>query len=173
MTETKKLSPTDIATITKLLAQLEPGFLPYELFIAVARLVVLPILEFVPLRIRKGKIEVLMLQKQEAPFTGLWHTPGTVIRATDVAAHKDGVWPPMSRIQDEIGGIEIGLPYFVGNVLHQNDRGAEQAQVFWVEVVGEPKIGAFFAVDSLPQNIIGSQEKFIAMAVKSFAATHK
>lgn len=164
-----QLSPEEEKELVRLLARLQPGFQPFAVFREIARIVALPIVEVVPLRRGLHGVEVLLIKKQEEPFNGQWHTPGTVIRATDMNAASDGIWQPFARIfQDELQGVTVGPPYFVGLVGHKSSRGAEQAQVYWVEIGGEPAVGTFFAADRLPQSLIKSQRNFIRVAVESY-----
>jgi hypothetical protein len=166
------MTEDDVAKTARLLRKFEPGFLPYDIFIEVARLVALPILEIIPLRLNGDVIEVLVLERPENDmhFAGMLHTPGTVIRATDVHGGANvKTWAPLSRIIDEeLMGTKLGPLHYVGSILHKNQRGAEQAQLYWTEIVGDPKVGKFWPVDALPDTIIGSQKTFIRQAVKSF-----
>jgi hypothetical protein len=161
-----------IIDLSNALRELEPGFLPYRLFEQIARLIALPILEFIPLRLMESGIEVLLIGRpDDDPFwPGLLHTPGTVIRATDIAeADEQTNWPAFKRIgEDELHDTEIGPPHYVGSLLHKSKRGAEQAQLYWVEVVGEPKVGTFYPVDALPIELMDSQVAFIIEAARHF-----
>ena len=71
--------------LVELLKQIEPGFLNFDVFIQIARLVVLSIIEFVPLRIKGDKIEVLLLSRggDDPIWPNELHVPGTVIRPTE------------------------------------------------------------------------------------------
>jgi hypothetical protein len=164
------LSKTEIEQLTQLLKKLEPGFLPLDVFMQIARLTVLSIIEFVPMRMNDGKVEVLLLSREaDDP---LWpnelHVPGTVIRPTDT---EGNIYKAFERIlNDELKGTESSSPHYVGSNLHPSKRGMEQAQIYWVEVTGEPTIGQFHVVDELPSNVIESQLNFIKLAAKSFAA---
>lgn len=156
--------------LTQLLKKLEPGFLPYDIFVQIARLTVLSIIEFVPLRLCDGTVEVLLLNRtvDDPIWPNELHTPGTVIRPTD---NSGEIYKAFERIRiDELQGTEISSGYFVGTILHPSKRGMENAQVFWVEVIGEPKIGQFYSEAQLPDNLMESQKKFIQQAIKSFKA---
>ena len=165
------MSNEDIQKTADLLKQLEPGFLPYPVFEQIARLVALPIVEFIPLRKIEDKIEVLLIARpdNDALWPGLLHTPGTVVRATDFGAETP-MWAPYQRIiHDELHDIELGAPQYVGSLLNKSKRGAEQAQIYWIEVLGEPKEGKFYPVDNLPIDLMDSQKTFIAEAVRHFS----
>lgn len=161
----------DIKKTADLLKRLEPGFLPYPVFEQVARLVALPIVEFVPLRMHDGQCEVLLIARPDDDplFPGLLHTPGTVVRATDVHKGKQDDWQAFSRIlKDELLGSEVGPPHYVGSIFHESKRGAEQAQLYWIEIAGEPTVGTFYSLDALPESLMESQLSFINLAAKSF-----
>lgn len=163
-----KLSGEELNTLVRSLSKLQAGFLPYDVFIQVARLVALPIIEFVPLRHHEGQVEVLLLER--GPDDPIWpntlHTPGTVIRATDT---EKKIYLAFRRILvDELKGTEVSNPQYVGSILHKSRRGAEHAQIYWVEVTGLPKAGQFYPVDALPDNLIQSQLRFILEAVRSY-----
>jgi hypothetical protein len=156
--------------LAELLKKLEPGFLPYDIFVEIARLVALPIIEFVPFRLNaQKKIEVLLLHRgdDDPIWPGAWHTPGTVIRATD---NEDKIYKAFERIlKDELKNTKVGQPYYVGSVFHKSKRGAEQSQVFWVEVLGNPEAGKFYELENLHQKTIKSQLLFIKQAAQSYA----
>lgn len=154
--------------LARLLKQLEPGFLPYHIFVQIARLVVMPIIEFVPLRFHKGRVEVLLLERgaDDPIWPNMLHTPGTVIRATDT---EKKIYLAFQRILiDELEGTAVTSPQYVGSILHKSRRGVEHAQVYWVEVTGQPKVGKFYPVDDLPEDLIQSQPRFIREAVRNY-----
>ncbi len=165
------MTEPDIQKTANLLRKLQPGFLPYSIFEQVARLVVLPIVEFVPLRKNNDTIEVLLIKR--ASNDPLWpnalHTPGTVIRATDLSHNKDSNWPAFNRIlHDELLDTVVSSPHFVGSLLNKSKRGLEQSQLYWVEVLGKPIIGKFYSLNDLPVDIMQSQLKFIKEAARHF-----
>jgi hypothetical protein len=158
----------DIEAIVKGLKKVHPGFLPYPLFTEVARIVALPILEVVPMRMHHGKVEVLFLKRdaKDDVWPNALHTPGTVIRSTDI---KDGAMDTAFRriFDDELAGTKVSEPVFVCLDARVSLRGAEQAQVYWVEVLDEQKAGAFYSIDALP-NLVETQGKFIHAAATAF-----
>ena len=162
----------ELDQLTELLAKLEPGYLPYPVFEQVARLVALPIIEIIPLRVgQDGKIEVLLLDR--GPEDPLWpnmlHTPGTVVRATDVHDKNNQDWGAFQRIfHDELADTAVSAPHYVGSMFHQSKRGSEQAQLYWVEVTEEPQKGTFYDTNNLPETLITSQVTFIGLATKNF-----
>ena len=167
------MTEDEIQQTANLLKKFEPGFLPYPVFEQIMRIMAMPIVEFIPLRKVADHIEVLLLARpDDDPFwPGMLHTPGTVVRATDFNGDaKDAVWPAFSRIlHDELQNTQLGTPLFVGSILHKSKRGVEQAQLYAVEVQGEPQVGTFYSVDNLPTSLIDSQLKFIAEAARLFS----
>jgi hypothetical protein len=166
------MSDQDDQKIADSLKAYQPGFLPYPIFEQIARLVALPIIEFIPLRMAEnGQVEVLLIERvaDDPLWPGALHTPGTVIRATDLAEGKQENWPAFDRIlKDELNDTEVSAPHYVGSIFHESKRGAEQAQLYWVEVAGEPKTGKFYPAESLPDNFIESQRAFVRAAVDNF-----
>ncbi len=153
--------------LVKLLEKVEPGFLPYEIFKQIARIIALPIIEFVPLRLNDREVEVLLLHraKNDDIWPGMLHVPGTVVRASD----SQDIQKAFDRIlHDELGDVTAGRPSFVGNIFHNSKRGAELAQVYWLEVKDMPKFGRFYSSQNLPDNLIDSQREFIQLAVNSY-----
>lgn len=161
----------DIKVLTDLLSKLEPGFLPYPIFEQVARLVALPIVEFIPLRFKDQAVEVLLIKRDadDQYWPNMLHTPGTVIRATDLSEDEDN-YPAFKRIiHDELKDTKVGPPHYVGSILHTSKRGVEQAQLYWIELLEEPKVGSIFKASELPEQLIDSQTKFIKEAVRNFS----
>lgn len=164
------MSDSDERQLVSLLRQLQPGFQSLDIFLELMRIMVASVYEVVPLRSGPaGTVEVLLLQRDaDDPFwPAMWHTPGTVLRAPDTAQPS----LPIARIKAELGGTELSEPVFVYNLLHTSKRGAEQAQVYWAEVQGEPKKGTFFPAASLPADIVPSQYEFIEQAVRTSKAS--
>ncbi len=167
-----EMTDEDVQKTARLLRQLAPGFLPYPIFEQVARLVALPIVEFIPLRRSvTGDVEVLLIERgnDDPLWPGTLHTPGTVVRATDVHKGRQDGWAVFARIlHDELHDTPVGEPHYVGSMFHDSRRGAEQAQLYWVEVKGEPRVGEFYNAESLPETLMASQVDFIRQAVEDF-----
>ncbi len=164
-----RLSEDEIQQAADLLAKLQPGFLPLPIFIQLARLTVTPVIELVPLRLRNDTVEVLLMQRppDDPTWPGLWHTPGTVLRATDQEGSYRDAFERL--LNDELAGvIAQSEPQFVETLFHQVKRGRECAQVFYMEVSGEPIEGKYFAAEKLPENTVDTQWNFIKHAVRLF-----
>jgi hypothetical protein len=113
-----------IEQTASMLSKFEPGFLPYPVFEQIARLVALPIVEFIPLRLKDNKVEVLLIDrdKDDPYWPNMLHTPGTVIRSTDLN-QKHINWLAFERILgDELNDTKISSPHYVGSILHQSNR---------------------------------------------------
>jgi hypothetical protein len=166
------MNDQEITETVNLLKKLKPGFLPYPIFEQVARIAALPVVEMIPLRLQQnGEIEVLLIDR--GPKDPLWpnmlHTPGTIIRADDLHTGEAHDWKAFQRIfHDELKDTELGAPHYVGSIFHQSKRGAEQAQLYWVEVTGVPQVGGFYPVAKLPETLIDSQLTFIRHAAEVF-----
>jgi hypothetical protein len=159
------LSADDINDTAKKLAAFEPGFLPLPLFNEITRLTVTPIIEIVPIHRSVNGLEILLLKRQvdDPLWPSYWHTPGTVIRATDTFQTA------ITRLtDDELGGLKLE-PVYVGHILHHSGRGMEAAQIYWLDLTGSaiPK-GTLYGLEELPVDMIQSQHDFIPMAVEHF-----
>jgi len=167
------MTDDEIRQTTELLKKLQPGFLPYPIFEQAARLLALPILELVPYRFIDGRIEILLLERpsNDRFWPGSLHTPGTVIRATDLDKQNQGLQVAFERlVEDELGGVQLGPPLFIASLLHESKRGVEQAQVYCAELLEEPKVGKLFAAQELPGNLVAGQHDFIRQVIERLQA---
>jgi hypothetical protein len=162
----KKIRSHEIE-IARELSRFDPGQLPLPIFLQIARLTVTPVIEVVPIKKRRDEsISVLLTKRSEDDpvWPGMWHTPGTIIRAFD-ASITDG----MNRLlATELANRNAGPPQYVGHMLHQVLRGVELALVHWVEVEDNIEVGTFFDIDQLPCDLVGSQRPFIFLAVDAY-----
>lgn len=163
-----ELSTEEINIARKLLTKLQPGRLPLNIFMEVARLTVIPVVEVIPLnRKTDGTLQVLLAKRadNDPNWAGMLHVPGTIVLPTDSG---DGFNDALNRIIAHKLEVQVGEPVFVENVLCKVDRGAEVALIYLVEVIGEPLTDAFYDVNNLPENIIEGQQGFIRSAVKKY-----
>jgi hypothetical protein len=168
------LTTEEIQTITQLLAKLEPGFLPFEVFHAITRLVATPIIEIVPLRHNSdGETEILLLRRDnnDPVWPNKLHVPGTVIRSSDSSDNFDEAFERI--LSGELNGVTTDQPTFVKNVIHHSGRGMEVSQIYWIEVTSQPSIGQFYNVKELPAELVESQLDFIPAAIEHFTKSMK
>lgn len=161
----QELSEEEIQKTAESLAKLEPGFLPFDIFHEVARLASTPIVEVVPLRRLEGRTEILLFRRDEDDpvWPNALHTPGTAVRATDTEESA------FERIfNEELSGQVEAAPQFVDNIMHHSGRGMEVAQVYWVEAQDTPEGGAFYDIDTLPQELVQTQLDFIPKAIQQY-----
>jgi len=155
---------------TQLVALLEkcaPGDLSVNVFEAVARIAVYPAVEFIPLRMHDGKVQVLLFERptDDIMWPSMLHTPGTILRPTD-QTYQDA----FDRLRkDELADLEIEDPLFMGAELSHNRRGTCVLIEFLVIVVGEPTVGRFYDVDNLPPRFIEEQRPSLERAVVAYA----
>src|SRR3989344_3481576 len=122
-------------------------------------------------------VEILLIQRPptDAHYPNEWHSPGTMLRATDfqeetvtgkdIPAH-DGFKKAFDRLaQSELGIGFKTKPRQVRSIFHFTPRGSEIALIFLCELEGEPKAGRFFAVDHLPKNLIEHHHRIIEAAM--------
>jgi len=144
------MNQQEIDRTVELLKKLEPGVLPTEIFYQFARLYVTPIIELVPLRKDvNSDIKILTLKRPEddPSWPGQFHTPGTVLRATDKSIDE-----ALDRIlRDELENLElVDKPIFVNFDFHKVARGTEIALVFSAEYTERPNFGEEIDANNLP-----------------------
>jgi ADP-ribose pyrophosphatase YjhB (NUDIX family) len=161
-----KLNDAEIAQAEQLLGRLEPGFMPFPLFLQIYRLTPSPSLEFIPFRRDKqGSLEVLLLQRpaDDPIWPGEWHNPGRVLRAGETFESATA-----SLLHEELQAATISLgPTLVTNLIHQSRRGTEASLIYWIELVEPVPCGTFWPLNALPENVITSE-----IAVIRTAADH-
>lgn len=168
------MTDEEVRGIQDSLKKLQPGYLPYPIFEQIARIVALPIIEVVPLRLSdQGAVQVLLLDRgsDDPIFPNMLHTPGTVVRATDETKGEPYSRTAMERLlKQELQAVGASEPHYVGSIFHDSKRGAEQALLFWVEVKGDVgEVGQFWDVEALPDTLIDSQRSFIVRAAREFS----
>jgi hypothetical protein len=157
----------EIQLAAETLSRLQPGFLPFSIFHEITRLTTTPIIEVVPLRRNGDVVEILLLKRDanDPVWPNQFHTPGTVLRATD------SLKTALERISNnELIGVSISEPKFVTNVLHHSGRGMEFSQIYWVNVEGDTSIGQFFDTSQPPDTLVKSQLDFIPQAIEDYKA---
>lgn len=159
------MTDKEVTQAAELLAKLEPGYLPQELFMQFTRLSTSAIIELLPFRQNNGQLELLFLQRpaQDPVWPSECHTPGTLIRPTD-SSYDDA----LARIFKDELGQEPTKPVFLFPMLHQSGRGNESALVYACLLADAPKTGTFYDVTQLPENIVKSQLDFIPKAIAAF-----
>ena len=152
--------------LCKLLAKLEPGMLPSDVFVSIARLTVQPAIEFIPLRKNGKKIEVLLLPRSDDDpiWPGMLHTPGTILRPNDTEFKY-----PFKRLLDE----EIGITgkyklMFNTSGLFKSERGSGVSFEYILILEDDPKNGEYYDVLQLPDNLVSGQAEFIERSVARF-----
>jgi hypothetical protein len=167
MDKTFGLNEAEIAQAVALLARLEPGYLPYPLFLQFYRLTPAPTMELIPFRRGiDGALEVLLVRRlpDDPLWPNMWHNPGVTIRANDT--HKIA----MERIfRDDLQGLQATKgPVFAQNLFVYCERGTDVMQVYWVEVTGEAVTGTFWPMQQLPADIITSESDVIQQAAAHY-----
>ncbi len=166
---------SDIDAVVSYLRNAQPGRQPLEIFIELARLVVLPTLEIIPLRKNPetGKTEVLMTKRPATDpwWPNLWHNPGTVLLASDKLDDVHDYSEPEKRVfEGELqGAVTVVKGLFEIDVeRRETNRGQEISVICWAEVSGEPTVGQYFALDALPTDLVEHQVPSFLAAAAAF-----
>ena len=162
------------------LAEEEPGLIPYELFVPMAKLMVMHTVEvgFVkPSGTDGRRAQVLLTQRPATDefWANQWHIPGSIVRATDPVKHEHDYDAAVNRVRDEIGGgIQvISQPLEYDTVRRKGQRGSEVTVRLMADSAGDPVNGRFFDADQVLRNppdggLIDSH----AAAIEKLAATY-
>ncbi|HSX36314.1 MAG TPA: hypothetical protein VLH84_05275 [Patescibacteria group bacterium] len=157
--------------LIRLLGMCEPGALPEEVFIAFARLTVLPAIEFVPLRYNEGHIEVLLIERPASDpiWPGMLHTPGTVLRSNDKTAQD-----AFDRLLHEelIVDGKYTMTFNGWSFVHIK-RGAGVTLEYIIQLAQQPLHGKYYPYDKLPNNFIEDQQDMVGRAVETFRRSLK
>jgi hypothetical protein len=151
--EPEPLTADEIDILVGLLAKLPAGRQPLEVFLEIARIRTLPVLELVVLGSNEKRQDVLLTRrsKDDTIWPGLWHIPGVVLAAQDKT--MEGALDRL--INTEFEGLELGAaPVFAKTYLRCSARGSEQASIYLAHAVGKPLVGEFFNVYNLPEDIV-------------------
>lgn len=160
MTESK-LSTREIC---QALDQLQPGFLPSDIFYAISRLTVLTAAEMVPLRRRAdGGFDVLLTRRpaDDPYFANLMHCPGQIYRPGDslVSRPRQVIDAELPRTQ--ILSDPVAIP---DSYVYDYGRGPVIERVHYV-LVGDSGDGEFYDVDHLPYDLLQGHDHLIKMVL--------
>jgi hypothetical protein len=154
-------------SLASLLAGLQPGKLPLDVFNQIARLTVTPVVEVVPyFKGSDGQAKVHLLQRSsdDPNWANMYHVPGTIVLASD---NPGSFSDALSRITNsKLAAYEPRAAEFVGTQLCKVSRGMEVAIIFAAELRKSPDKESLFDLSSLPAELIEGQDAFIEMAFK-------
>ena len=172
-------TPTDdeIKQAVDVINRVPKGFLPFELFIALAAKITTPTVDLVPVRKNQdGEPEILLIQRpaDDPYWPREWHVPGTVIRASDkegsdFSSGKERV------LRDELHGTirMIGAPQFIGAKFWDVKRGRELEHLFYFETdaADEDVVeGQFFTVNNIPDSTMSHHRVIVSEIAEAFRA---
>lgn len=133
------------------LAEESPDRLPFDIFVPVAKLMVMHTVEvgFVKPSTKDEERPLVLLTQRPANdvfWPNQWHIPGSVVRANDPVKHEHDYDAALSRVLGEVGGdIQvIGTPVEFDTVRRRDVRGSEVTVRLLAEVQGDPEHGRFF-----------------------------
>lgn len=154
-----------IDRLAQQLSRLPENYLPTPVFNAVARVVVLTAIEFIPLINEGGLIKVwLSARKANDEFwPNKLHTPGTILRPSD-STFQDAF---QRLFDDELGIPPVDISYFATDIM-KHVRGRTVAMQYVVPLTDSPEGGHLYDVDTLPETIVKEQIPMIEAAVSHF-----
>lgn len=165
-----KITPQLITTATSALEQLEPGFLPLEVFNQVARLVRLPMVDLVPVKIENNNLQIGLVKRADDDlwWPSMWHLPGTVLRSTDT------IDTAIERLKaEELALQSCETPVFQGFSVQKSQRGAEIVLIYTAAncTFENPSKVEWFPVDALPEQFVESERNVVEKVRQGFSIT--
>jgi ADP-ribose pyrophosphatase YjhB (NUDIX family) len=157
---TPNLTLTQITACADLLKQLEPGFLPLEIFSQIARLTRIPTVDLIPVKQDGGKLQIGLIQRpaDDQWWPDQWHFPGTVLLSTDT------IDTALQRLRDqELQLIKSDLAIFRHFSIHTSTRGAEVVLIHTAQncQFGPDSPIRWFAINELPANFVDSERQVL------------
>ncbi|MEP4768003.1 MAG: hypothetical protein ABJY83_08860 [Roseibium sp.] len=149
------------------LGELTPGYLPENVFEAVARLVVTPTFVVIPLFRRGNSTRVVLTRRDvgDTQYAGMLHAPGKILLATDKGL--DAVFARL--VKTELCGFDIrSAPIFVKHFFDLITRGQEISIVHYLEVADPMEKMLSYDPFALPEDVIQSDVPRIIAAAKAF-----
>ena len=132
-------------------------------------------IETVVLRRKGGCVEVLLIRRppDDKHYANLLHSPGTLLRGSDAAEGENEVPLTFDKAFTRLEQGELHLSFVgerrkVGELFFRTTRGPTLCLVYACQIAGEPKVGQFYPVDSLPKDLVKSHSFIIPMAVRAF-----
>lgn len=149
------------------LGQITPGFLPSDVFDAVARLVVTPTVVLIPLFRRDNLTRVVLTRREpdDSHYAGLLHPPGKIMLATD--ENLDAIFKRL--LETELSDLRAyAPPVFVAPFFEQILRGREISLVYYSEIADPGDAMASYECWDLPADVIATDIPRIESAAKAF-----
>ncbi len=169
MAENWKPNQNDIEHAVRVLRAYKEsdGQIPQELYEATAELRGEVAVELAIFRIVDGEINILLTKR--LPEDEIWpgepyHLPGTTKRG------KENREEALARlVEGEVKGNHLSQIHKAGEIDIPTARAAtETALIYWTRGMGEPKVGEYFPIHRLPENIIDHHKKLIEIALSAF-----
>jgi len=153
-----------------LLDRLEPGWLPQEIFHAIARLVVTPTYVVIPQFRRDDRVFVHLCTRasNDPYYASLLNPIGTVLRSTDKSL--SAVYQRLLAAELPGAAVRRG-PRFVDVAFDMIARGREISLIHWVELAEGAPSHLLFDVAVLPANVVPTDYRRIEVAAAHFRAT--
>jgi hypothetical protein len=159
--ELPKLSPEQQLAVTaqylRELRESESPLIPFDVFHAMAGLMVMTTVEVALVRRQEDRLQILLAQRPptDKDWANMWHIPGSVVRGTDEVKHEHDFDMALDRaIGEARGTIEIvGAPVQYDMVRRSGSRGSENTPRFIATVMGDPEPGhgKFFDIEAVLQ----------------------
>lgn len=163
------------------LSNIEPGVVPFDLFMQLNRHRPRGTVEVMPLRQNGFNTEILLSRRDSKDdlWPDLWHPAGVTILVTDPVEHFQDLTGSTRRIwQKELGGLirPVGDEHFLEPRRSIGDGGHEMSFIYWAEVeivpgAELPDQHRFFDVNNLdpPGKFFDVHRAQVSRAAAAFA----
>lgn len=156
----ERFTKEEIEQAVKVLQRLPRGFMPLEIFRAIAEKTVMPAVELAIFRQNaEGDSELLLTQRpaDDPHWPNGWHLPGGILLATDEEGSFASIFT--RTLEKELHG-EVRLlssPRFGTGRFQETNRGREMTHIYFAEAEYSQQPlteGKFFAVEALPEGLL-------------------
>lgn len=139
----------------------ETGKHPADIFHAICRTTVRPVVELVIFTPNKDKILLTERSQDDPFFSGMWHLPGVIVLPTDIGGrYPDASDNAALRAIEELEGTKITpltllTPKWFNQGPRMGLRGGEAAMFYGGLLIDEePAVGRMFDVGNLPEALL-------------------
>lgn len=145
---------------------------PLDIFLAICRTTVRPVVELVIFDLNKEKILLTQRPDDDPHFSGMWHLPGVIVLPTDVQGrYADAFDNAALRVIDELEGTRVTsllplTPKWLYEGVQISRRGGGESRFYGGLLKDEePAVGEMFYIGNLPSPLVEEHNaRFIAAA---------
>lgn len=135
---TAGLTPEEDSQLFYLLSKIQGGRISTPVFTELARIIPTALVEGVLFRENSGTLETLLIPrpKDDILWRGMFHTPGTALRASDyfLSHDQNPLIGAFERIKGEINSEFASPPTYAGLMHRYSRRGPDVSEIYFAEL---------------------------------------